>query len=147
MEHLQETRQVTPCLSHELTLRVRYSETDQLGTYYNSRVLEWFEVARTELMRAHKMPYVEWEKQGFMLPLVEAHVYYRGRARYDDLLTLRVQMSMSGRASLKFDVQITNEQGQKVADGHTLHAIVKPDGRATRPPAWLLEKLKAAGGV
>ena len=30
-------------------LRVRYSETDQMGTFYNSRALEWFERGRTEL--------------------------------------------------------------------------------------------------
>ena len=130
-------------LTHELTLRVRYSETDQLGTYYNSRALEWFEVARTELMRAHDMPYVGWEKQGFMLPLVESHVYYRGRARYDDLLRLHVTMTMAGRASPRFDVRITNEVGEVVADGYTVHAIVTPEGKPTRPPRWLMERLQA----
>jgi acyl-CoA thioester hydrolase len=38
-------------LSDVLRLRVRYSETDQMGTFYNSRALEWFECGRTELMR------------------------------------------------------------------------------------------------
>ena len=39
-------------LTDVLQLRVRYSETDQMGTFYNSRALEWFECGRTELMRA-----------------------------------------------------------------------------------------------
>ena len=133
-----------PSLTHELTLRVRYSETDQLGTYYNSRVLEWFEVARTELMRAAGVPYVDWEKQGFMLPLVEAHVNYRGRARYDDLLHLIVTMEMAGRASVRFAVHITNDAGQPVADGYTIHAVVDAAGRAMRPPAWLIQLLKTS---
>ena len=34
-----------------LQLRVRYSETDQMGTFYNSRALDWFECGRTELLR------------------------------------------------------------------------------------------------
>ena len=38
-------------LSDVLQLRVRYSETDQMGTFYNSRALEWFECGRSELMR------------------------------------------------------------------------------------------------
>ena len=29
-------------LSDVLLLRVCYSETDQMGTFYNSRALEWF---------------------------------------------------------------------------------------------------------
>lgn len=129
-------------LKHRTALRVRYSETDQMGTFYNSRALEWFEVGRTDLMRAHGMPYVDWEKQGYLLPLVEAHVHYRGRARYDDLLQLDVSLQMAGRASLRFDVAITAEAGQRIADGYTVHAIVDPAGRPTRPPAWLLERLR-----
>jgi acyl-CoA thioester hydrolase len=142
MEQLQS--KVPVSLFHELTLRVRYSETDQMGTFYNSRALEWFEVARTELMRAMGMPYVEWEKQGYLLPLVESHVNYRGRARYDDLLKLKVTMTMAGRASCRFEVGITNEAGQVVADGWTVHAIVDAAGRPTRPPGWLLERFRGS---
>lgn len=128
-------------LCHRTSLRVRYAEVDRLGTYYNSRALEWFEVGRTEIMRAHGMVYTQWEEQGYMLPLVEAHVNYRGRAQYDDLLWLDVSMEMAGRASLKFSVRITNESGAAVADGYTVHAILQPDGRPTRPPQWLLARL------
>jgi acyl-CoA thioester hydrolase len=129
-------------LEHRTSLRVRYAEVDRLGTYYNSRALEWFEVGRTEIMRAHGMPYTQWEEQGHMLPLVEAHVNYRGRAQYDDLLWLDVSMEMAGRASLKFCVRITSESGAPVADGYTIHAIVQPDGRPTRPPEWLVARLR-----
>ncbi len=131
--------QARQAISHRLTLRVRYSETDQMGTFYNSRALEWFEVSRTELMRAQGMPYTGWEKQGYMLPLVEAHVNYRGRAKYDDLLELEVSMTMAGRASVRFDVKIKCGD-QPVADGYTVHAVVDPAGRPVRPPKWLTER-------
>jgi hypothetical protein len=42
-------------------LRVRYSETDQMGTFYNSRALEWFECGRTELLRQLGIPYAQME--------------------------------------------------------------------------------------
>ena len=131
-------------LEHRTSLRVRYAEVDRLGTYYNSRALEWFEVGRTEIMRAHGIAYTRWEEQGYMLPLVEAHVNYRGRAQYDDLLWLDVSMEMAGRASVKFSVRITSETGEAVADGYTVHAIVQSDGRPTRPPQWLMTRLKAS---
>src|SRR5208283_2654005 len=74
-------------LSDVLQLRVRYSETDQMGTFYNSRALEWFECGRTELMRRRLgMSYSALEEKGVFLPVVEAHVEYLGGARYDDLL-------------------------------------------------------------
>ena len=34
-----------------VNVRVRYSETDQMGTFYNSRPLEWFECGRSEHSR------------------------------------------------------------------------------------------------
>src|ERR1039457_3069705 len=84
--------------------RVRYSETDQMGTFYNSRALEWFEVARTELLRSSGMAYTEMESRGLMLPLVESHVQYQGRARYDDLLKMAASAAMDGKARVRFEV-------------------------------------------
>ncbi len=46
---------------HTIQLRVRYSETDQMGTFYNSRALEWFECGRTEVLRSLGIPYSTME--------------------------------------------------------------------------------------
>jgi len=133
--------------THLLQLRVRYSETDQLGTFYNSRALEWFECGRTELLRAAGIFYKQMEEKGACLPLVEAHVQYLGRARYDDLLLIRSTLSPAGKASLRFDVtiaRIADSQTLPVAAGYTIHAITDPAGKPTRAPAWLTEALHAA---
>jgi len=122
-------------------LRVRYSETDQMGTFYNSRALEWFEVARTDWLRQAGVPYAEMETRGALLPLVEAHVEFHGRARYDDQLELVTTAHMAGKARMRFDVSIAHASGDPVASGYTVHAIVNPDGRPIRPPAWLLEAM------
>ena len=55
---------------HTTTLRVRYSETDQMGTFYNSRALEWFECGRTEALRALSVPYATMEDRGVLLPVI-----------------------------------------------------------------------------
>ena len=91
---------------HRVRFRVRYSETDQMGTFYNSRVLEWFECGRTEWLRAAGMPYAEMEGRGVFLPVIEAHVRYLGRARYDDELEMSISAGMSGKASVRFDVRM-----------------------------------------
>ena len=90
-------------LTDVLLLRVRYSETDQMGTFYNSRALEWFECGRTELMRRRLgRSYATLEAAGVFLPLVEAHLEFQGPARYDDLLRIESTVSWSGRAQLRF---------------------------------------------
>ena len=61
------------------TIRVRYSETDQMKIVYNANYLDWFEIARTELCRRWGRPYTEWEAEGAdaaggrsLLPLTRA---------------------------------------------------------------------------
>jgi len=123
-----------------------------MGTFYNSRALEWFECGRTELLRSLGVPYAEMERRGVLLPLVEAHVAYGGRARYDDLLNVTASAAMASKARVRFDVRIVQAgTGQAVAQGYTVHAIVSPEGkpfgfaqgRPIRPPEWFLEALSS----
>lgn len=129
-----------------LELRVRYSETDQMGTFYNSRALEWFECGRTELMRRRLgMSYAALEAKGVFLPLVEAHLEFKGGARYDDLLRIESCVAFEGRARLRFNVRITQaEGGVSVVNGWTTHAFTDGQGKPTRPPAWFVELLEQA---
>jgi acyl-CoA thioester hydrolase len=133
-------------LSDVLQLRVRYSETDQMGTFYNSRALEWFECGRTELMRRRLgMSYAALEARGVFLPLVEAHLEFQGGARYDDLLEITSAVDISGRAKLRFDVQIHQTENRKpVVRGYTVHAFTDRQGKPIRPPAWFVELLARA---
>ena len=66
------------------SLRVRYAETDQMGVVYHANYFVWFEVARTDLLRARGWTYREMEQAGVSLPVIEAHCEYRRPARYDD---------------------------------------------------------------
>jgi len=123
-----------------LLLRVRYSETDQMGTFYNSRALEWFECGRTEWTRNRLgLSYAALEAKGLFLPLVEAHLEFRGGARYDDLLAVCTSAHLSGRARLRFDAQISHHStGNPVVRGYTIHAFTDAGHKPVRPPAWFL---------
>jgi acyl-CoA thioester hydrolase len=130
---------------HTQQLRVRYSETDQMGTFYNSRPLEWFECGRSEGFRALGVPYALLEERGLYFPLVEARVEYQGRARYDDLLEMTSYFSWAGRARLRCRVEIVHAGSRKpVVVGHTIHAFTDRDGRAIRPPDWFRQLLESA---
>jgi acyl-CoA thioester hydrolase len=135
-------------LSDVLELRVRYSETDQMGTFYNSRALEWFECGRTELMRRKLgMSYAVLEERGAFLPVVEAHLEFRGGARYDDLLRVASTVSFSGRARLRFDVEVRHAANDRlVVCGWTTHAFTDRQAKPIRPPAWFVEMLERAAG-
>jgi len=129
-----------------IILRVRYCETDQMGTYSSSRALDWFELARTEMLRRVGLPYARMESRGVMLPVAEAHVNYLGRAAFDDELKMTVTATMIGRARVRFDVRIERtDGGGDVAAGYTIHPFCDPRGKPIRPPAWVLAVLGGAG--
>ena len=124
--------------------RIRYSETDQMGTFSNGRALDWFECGRTELLRQIGTPYTQMEARGVFLPVIEAHVTYRGQARYDDLLRMTTTARMSGKARIRCDVRIVHaDSGAEVAAGYTVHAFTDQAARPIRPPKWFLDALKS----
>lgn len=124
--------------SHTHQLRVRYSESDRMGTFYNSRLLEWMEVGRSELIRAMGSSYAEWERRGVMAPLVEASLKFKGRAGYDDLLEIETRCLREGRARLRFESSLKHaDSGKPVAEGYTIHALTDPDGKPIRVPEWI----------
>lgn len=125
-------------IRHTHQMRIRYSESDRMGTYYNSRLLEWMEVGRSELLRAGGIPYGEWEARGVMAPIVESHLKFKGRAGYDDLLTVETTLTREGRAKVKFESKVSQaESGVPVAEGWTIHALTNPDGKPLRVPDWV----------
>lgn len=127
--------------------RVRYGETDQMGTFSHVRALDWFECGRTELLRGIGTPYAEMERRGVFLPVVEANVRYRGRAHYDDLLTVIATAEMSGRARIRCEVRIVHADGRgEVAVGYTVHAFTDESGKPIRPPKWFLDALASSAG-
>jgi acyl-CoA thioester hydrolase len=73
----------------ETTVRVNYSETDQMGVVYHARYLVWLDVARCEHLRLAGMTYRELELNGLRLAVSEVAVRYRQPARYDDVVRIR----------------------------------------------------------
>lgn len=73
----------------EITVRVNYSETDQMGVVYHARYLVWLDVARCEYIRAAGRSYASLEEQGFRLAVGDLRIRYRQPARYDDLVRVR----------------------------------------------------------
>ena len=92
------------------TVRVNYSETDQMGVVYHANYLIWFDRARTELMRDTGLTYRALEQQGVYLAVSEVKVRYRAPARYDDLLRIRcwVRELVSRRVTFGYAVEHTD---------------------------------------
>ncbi len=53
--------------SHTITVVPRYAETDKGGVVHHSVYPVWFEMGRTELLRANGMAYKDLEAAGIFL--------------------------------------------------------------------------------
>jgi len=77
----------------EVTIRVRYAETDQMGVVYHANHFIWFEVGRVEFLRQLGFSYREMEeKDGCCIAVVDARCRYKAPARYDDEITVRTRL-------------------------------------------------------
>ncbi len=123
----------------EMTYRVPYAETDQMGVVYYANYLVYFERHRTEMLRAIGLPYYELEKQGVFLPVTEAHVDYKNSARYDDLLTFRGWTAEVRGVRLKLACEVYRDD-VLLCSGYVVLACCGSEGRPMRIPA----NLKAA---
>ncbi len=123
--------------------RVRYADTDQMGMAYHGNYVRWFEVGRTEMLRAQGMSYREVEEAGVRMPVLEVHCRYLKPARYDDELAIETMLTELGRASLRFEYRVVRvADGELLACGATRHCFVDPAGRPVRPPAFFAELLE-----
>src|SRR5215212_183172 len=77
---------------HEITIRVRYPETDGMGVVHHSRYFQYFELGRIELLRASGISYAQLEMEGILFVVAKVECRYKSPARYDDELTLTTRI-------------------------------------------------------
>ena len=127
--------------------RVLYGDTDQMGVVYYANYLRFFEGARNEWCRDHGVTYRDIEAAGLMLPVIDATLRYLRPARYDDVLEISTRAAAT-RVKLRFAYQVRRAGDSTIlVTGHTVHASVSKEGRPTRFPAWLEEKLRPHVGA
>jgi acyl-CoA thioester hydrolase len=136
---------------HEIKIRVRYAETDQMGVVYHGNYAQYFEMGRVEWLRNLGLSYSVMEKQGVMLPVVSLSMNYKKPARYDDLLTVRTIFKKQESVKIEFDYEIYNEEGKLLTTGNSVLVFVDmKTGRPVVPPEYVKVKigpLTPKGGI
>ncbi len=128
----------------EITLRVRYAETDQMGYVYYGHYAAYYEVARVESLRQLGLTYREIEDMGVIMPVLENRSRYLAPARYDELLRIVTTVKEKPGVKIRFEYDIYNQQHNLIHQGETLLAFLdKATGRPCRPPRQMVQVLSA----
>jgi acyl-CoA thioester hydrolase len=125
--------------SGDITIRVRYAETDRMGLLHHANYLVYFEQARTELLRQQGYTYRDLEDQGFLLVLTKVEVKYRRPARYDDLLTVRTTVVRTTAVRIDHRYEVYHDR-ELVAEGSSTLACVDRTGRPQALPEFLQDR-------
>lgn len=116
---------------HEMSVRVRYADTDQIRVVHPARYLKGFQMARRELLRELGTLCCCLEEEGLHVPVIEAGCRSVEPARCHDAVTVRSAMG----APLSAKVRIAYEAvpgTRLLATGYAVHAFPGPDGRPKR---------------
>lgn len=126
----------------EISVRVNYSETDQMGVVYHARYVVWLEMARTEHLRQAGMSYKEVEAMGVRLAVGELNIRYHRPARYDDLVRVRCWVRELGSRRILFGYAIDLGQGELLASATTAMYSINEEQRPTRLPSQVMQLLR-----
>ncbi|MBL9150622.1 MAG: acyl-CoA thioesterase [Phycisphaerae bacterium] len=121
---------------HALDIRVRYCECDPMGVAHHSVYPIWFEMGRTELLRAQGGNYRDLEAAGIFLAVVSLSVKYKRPAKYDDVLTLVTILDDVGHVKIEHSYRLERD-GEVLATAETTLACLNRDGRAQPLPDLL----------
>jgi acyl-CoA thioester hydrolase len=130
---------------HQIEVRVRYSETDQMGVVYHGNYIPYFEIGRVEWLRSKGVSYKSLEDSGIALPIVSMTLNYKKPARYDDRLFVTTKLKKHSTVKIEFDCEIRSEENELLTTAYFILVFVNmKTGKPTVPPDHikiLLEEL------
>lgn len=119
---------------HAIEVRVRYSETDAMGFLHHANYFVYFEMGRTELLRAQGGNYREIEEQGLFMVVVSLECKYRKPARYDDVLTVATRVARVSPAKIEHEYRVLRGN-ELLTEARSVLACVDRQGIVQRLPA------------
>jgi len=126
-------------------VRVYWEDTDAGGVVYHSRYLNFFERARSELLRARGIDQMELkETHGFIWVVTEMNVKFRRAARLDDELDVTADFRWMKGVRQGFYQEITRKSdGAQIAIAEVTAVMLQAGSlKPSRLPQWIKNKLE-----
>lgn len=129
---------------HSIQLRVRYDEVDPMGFVHHSNYLRYFEIGRTELLRASGGCYREMEASGQLVVVIRVDCRFRSPAKYDDLIRVHTRIDRVTAAKIVHEYTITRPDhagtDETLVDATVTLAVIDRKGKLQRVPESLIER-------
>lgn len=125
---------------HTIEIRARYVECDPMGYVHHTVYPEWFERARTEMLRRSGTPYSVIEREGMLIVVAKLEVQFKASAKYDDVVEVTAYLKRSGGARIEHhyvvkrgdEVLCTGQTVLACVDRETLRVVGVPDSLSVK---------------
>jgi|TARA_Y100000996_G_scaffold413452_1_gene401733 acyl-CoA thioester hydrolase len=127
----------------DIKLRVRYSDTDQMGYVYYGRYASYYEVARVELFRNLGFSYKKLEEEGIGMPVIDMETKYLLPIKYDEEITIRTRIEKLPSSRIIFHYEILNQNNDLANTAKTTLTFINLlNKKPVRTPKELLDLIK-----
>lgn len=123
--------------SHEITIDVRYYETDAQGVVHHANFFKYFELARVEHLRALGYEYADLEREGVLLVVNKIACAYKQPARFGERLRIAIRVVRARGARIDHEYSVFREH-LLLAEGSSTLACINRQGEVQRLPEYLL---------
>ena len=129
-------------LSHEISYRVCYADTDQMGYVYYGNYARFYEIARVETLRSIGVSYKVLEEAGIGLPVYENYSKYHAPALYDDLLRIECTLIKMPTVRIEFQYRLFNQKDELLHEGKTTLVFMDlATKKVVKAPEWLISAI------
>jgi acyl-CoA thioester hydrolase len=128
----------------EVELEVPFHDVDMLHLVWHGHYYKYFEIARTQLLRARQLSAEQLIETGYLLVVIESKCRYPSALRFGQ--RFRVGAAFGDvDYRLKIDYQIWNiTEDRRAAYGHTVLATIDAEGKLLlRTPDALLARIRS----
>ena len=130
-------------IQFEYRTKVYYKDVDQMGIVYYARYYEYFEAARTELLKSLGIYVTAIEDDGYLLPVITSHCDYKVGASFEDTLLVNTIIKALPKPRLRIEYEVHRDNSDELlVSGYTMHAFTDKSGKAVKPPKQLVETLR-----
>lgn len=130
---------------NSFNMRVNWGDTDKAGIVYYPNYFKWFDIAGHQFFRSIGLSPALLEKErGVILPLMDVQCTFVKPLNYDDVLTIKTEVSEIHNKVLKLNHEIYCGS-DKTCYGHEVRGWVKNidgDYKAVPIPKDVVAKLK-----
>ncbi len=124
-------------VEHEISIDVRYFETDGQGVVHHANYFVYFEQARVEMLKAMGHDYADLERDGMLLVVHSITCRYHRPARFGDQLRISTKVVRVTPARIEHSYKVFVEHSL-VAEASSTLACIDREGNIRRMPEHLV---------